>query len=161
MENCARSDVYSWNMSVICIWSTRSLSEEWNSVSVPRVEQNQAALLLNWGLNCLEMLHLSLKVSPLYLQLSLFMGQCFPGCAAWCKHSVYRQNISTCAAQIHPGVTSVQASVLPAQNLPSASHGGVTNTWELLNLGQYDFFYFKLTHFFTYFNICSSAPPLA
>lgn len=48
--------------------------EEWNSVTVPKVEQNQAALLLNWGLNCLEMLHRILKFSPLYLQLSLFMG---------------------------------------------------------------------------------------
>lgn len=27
------------------------------TVTAPKVEQNQAALLLNWGLNCLEMLH--------------------------------------------------------------------------------------------------------
>lgn len=68
-----------------------------------------------------------------------------------CKHNVYRLNISSCATEIHPGVTSVQASVLLAQILPPASHGGITNTWELLNLGQCDFFYFKLTHFFHIF----------
>lgn len=76
---------------------------------------------------------------------------CWLVCA---NNSVYRWNISctsSCATQTRPGVTSVQASVLLAQNLPPVSHGGITNTWELLNLGQYDFFYFKLAHFFHIF----------
>lgn len=72
-------------------------------------------------------------------------------CWLVCANTLYRWSISSCATQIHPGVTSVQASVLLAQNLPLASHGGITNTWELLNLGQYDFFYFKLTHIFHVF----------
>lgn len=56
------------------VFGEQSHCQRSGTLTVPKVEQNQAALLLNWGLNCLEVLHHILKFSPLYLQLSLFMG---------------------------------------------------------------------------------------
>lgn len=152
MENCARSDVCSWNLSVIHIWRTRSLSEEWNC-HCTQSGTKPGSLAVKLGPELLgnasfifSSFHLCICSCP-----SLCINAYLVVLVGVCKHSMYRLNISSCATQIHPGVTSVQASVLLAQNLPPASHGGITNTWGLLNLGQYDFFYFKLTHFFHVF----------